>query len=220
MIIACLSCFGVLIAGLGVLYGIFGEKDDTKGVILCGSLMMSILAFALTLLNFSSYMNAVAIFFPLAIMSIAIGEFIQYTHVLENVKKVLQMVFFDVALALFSVGVIVLGEFNFIGLLCGELAGLCFGLLFWAINKTQKKLEILSSVLGYLLVGMLIGGCVWNVICATHLISSILTLCGGCVILLSMILKTFGDANDKIRLIQRIVLTVALVTMALGMYFF
>lgn len=220
MIIASLSCFGILIVSLSVLYGLFGEKNNTRGVILCGSLMMSLVAFALTLLNFTSFASAVAIFFPLAIMIVALSEMMSFTQIEEGNKKLLQSFFFDVALALFAVGVIVLGEFNFIGLLCGELGGLCIGLLFWAVKKTHGKLEILSSILGYLFVGMLIGGCVWNVICATHFISSILTLSGSVLVLASMILKTFGGNKEKVRIAQRIVLAIALATLTLGIYFF
>lgn len=220
MIITSLSCFGVLIVALSVLYGLFGEKNNMRGVIICGSLMVSLVAFSLTILNFTSFASAVAVFFPLALMVVALSEMITYTQVEDKNKKLLQAFCFDVALLLFAVGIIVLGEFNFIGLLCGELGGLCLGLLFWAVKKTKSKLEILSSILGYLFVGMLIGGCVWNVICATHLISSILTLCGSVLVLASMILKTFGEDNPKIRVAQRIVLAIALGTLTLGIYFF
>ncbi len=220
MIIACLVCFGVLILGLGVLYGLFGEKSNTKGVILCGSLMLSIIAFCLTLLNLTSFSSAVAIFFPLALASVAISEIITYLQLEERPKKLLQSLFFDIALALFTVGIVVLGEFNFFGLLCGELAGLCIGLLFWAIQKTRDKLEITSSIVGYLLVGMMLGGGVWNVICNAHLTTAIITLIASVMLLASMILKTFGDKNKSICLARRIVLTVALASLTFGVYFF
>lgn len=220
MIIASLSCLGVLIVSLSVLYGLFGEKINTRSVIICGSLIISLVAFALTILNFTSFASAVAIFFPLALTTVGVSEMIVFTQIEEKNKKLLQAFFFDVGVALFAVGIIVLGEFNFIGLLCGELGGLCLGLLFWAVKKTKSKLEILSSILGYLFVGMLIGGCVWNVVCGTHFISSIITLSGSALILASMILKTFGENNANIRIAQRIVLALALATITFGIYFF
>lgn len=219
MVLICLICFGVLIAGLSILYGLFGEKNNTRGVMICGLLMLSVVGFCLTLLNLTSFSSAVAIFFPLAITSFALGELTGYANIEGISKKHIKNIFFDIALALFTVGVIVLGEFNFVGHLCGELGGLCLGLLFWAVRKTSDKLEIATSVIGYLLVGMMIGGGVWNLICATHFISSILTLGGSVLLLVTMILKTF-DGNNKIRMIERIVLPIALSIMALGVYFF
>lgn len=220
MVIACLICFGILILGLGVLFGLYGEKSNTKGVIICGSLMLSLVAFCLTLLNLSSFASAVAIFFPLALTSIAVSELIFFANIEERTKKLIQSLFFDIALALFTVGIIVLGEFNFLGLLCGELAGLCIGLLFWGIQKTRDKLEIVSSIVGYLLVGMMLGGGVWNVICGAHLTTAIITLVASIMILASMILKTFGEKNEGVRLARRIVLIVALATLTFGVYFF
>lgn len=220
MILASLICFGVLVVGLTVLYGLFGEKNNTTGVILCGALMVSLVAFCLTLLNFTTLSSAVVIFFPLGLMGVAISELVQFVQIEEKTKKLIKAFFLDVALGLFAVGIIVLGEFNFIGLLCGELVGLCIGLLFWAIKKTTDKLEITASLLGYVIAGMMLGGCIWNVICATHLVTSILTLAGAGLVLAFMILKSFENNNAKIRIAQRVILSVALILMTISVYFF
>lgn len=220
MILICLICFGVLILGLSVLYALFGEKDAKQGLIISSLLILSVTAFCLTLLNVTTFSSAVAIFFPLSIVSFGLGEVVNYSSLLTKNQKVVGELFRDIGIALFTVGIIVLGEFNFVGLLCGELAGLCLGLLFWALKKTQNKLEIATSVIGYMICGMSIGCGVWNVICQTHLISSILSLSAGVMILAFMILKTFWDEDAKVRFACKILLPLALAVMSLSVYFF
>lgn len=220
MVIASFICFGILCVGLGVLYALFKDKDDKKGIVFCCLFLLSNLAFCLVMLNFSSWSSAIAIFYPLFILSIGICLLSDYFNVEENTKNMVHKVFFDLALLFFAIGSITLSEFNILGLLCGGLGLLSIGLIFWAIKKYKSKMEIITSLIGYFFVGMMIGSGVWNIIASTRLVCSILSLFVSILILAVMVMKTFGEKFVKVRLANRIIMTLALTVVCISVFFF
>lgn len=212
------ACLAAVCLILSVLYAIFGRKKGWQGFFIKTLTLFCILTLSLLANYLRAITDTIGFFITLSCGAFFLSEGVGCFD--EENKMWVEKLFAILASGLLLAATVTITQFNVLPLAGGVLLGFGLGFITWAFGKEKTLINSILSIVQLGLIGGVLGFSVLNILYSPHFITSLLTLAGAALILISTVMRGFNRDSKALNIIANIMFSIGLTLIAGSTYFY